>query len=67
MMPTQSQLPTIGWPMCEVSASWWTQSGSLRAGASRSMRKVRVLGRQFETELGRPRCRATAYSELELA
>ena len=38
----QSQTPTIGWPRCVVRASWWTQSGSLSAGAMRSMRNVRI-------------------------
>ena len=36
--PLASHTPTIGWPKCAVSASWWTQSGSLRGSASRSTR-----------------------------
>ena len=30
--------PTIGWPRWAVRASWWTQSGRLSGGASRSTR-----------------------------
>ena len=36
--PTGSHAPIIGWPRWAVRASWWTQSGSLSAGARRSMR-----------------------------
>ena len=28
--PAQSQMPTIGWPRCEVSASWCTQLGQTK-------------------------------------
>ena len=37
-IPKASHWPIIGWPIWAVRASWWNQSGSLRAGARRSMR-----------------------------
>ena len=43
-MPAQSHTPTIGWPRCEVSASWWNQSGRLE----RRREQVDEVGRDDE-------------------